>query len=117
MCFDDKFLAIIKPILSEKISLPSLSITPQRSPSPSKPKPISALFSLTTLLIAFNISISSGFGLYFGKVQSSLQSSSITSQPIPLNISGANTPAVPLPQATTALIFLLILLFLIKSSL
>jgi hypothetical protein len=52
---------------------------------------------------------SSGFGLYFGKVQSKLQSNSITSQPIPLKISGAKIPAVPFPQATTALIFLLIL--------
>jgi len=30
-------------------------------------------------------------------------------------MSGANIPAVPLPQATTALIFLFILFFLIKS--
>jgi len=52
-----------------------------------------------------------------GKVQSKLQSSSITSQPIPLKISGANTPAVPFPQATTAFIFFEILFFLIKSSL
>ena len=40
----------------------------------------------------------------------------MTSQPMLLKISGAKTPAVPLPQATTALIFLLILFFLIKSS-
>ena len=113
--FDDKFLAINKPILSEKISLPLLSITPHLSPSPSKPKPISALLSLTALLIACNISISSGFGLYFGKVQSSLQSSSITSHPISLKISGANIPAVPFPHATTALIFFFILFFFIKS--
>ena len=39
----DKFLAISKPILSENISLPSLSKTPTLSPSPSNPKPISAL--------------------------------------------------------------------------
>jgi len=46
-----------------------------------------------------------------GKVQSKLQSSSITSQPIPLKISGANIPAVPFPQATTAFIFFEILFF------
>ena len=66
--FEDKFLAINNPILSEKISLPLLSITPTRSPSPSNPNPISALFSFTDLLIACNISRSSGLGLYFGKV-------------------------------------------------
>ena len=33
----------------------------------------------------------------------------MTSQPIPLNISGANTPAVPFPHATTAFIFFVIL--------
>jgi len=59
---------------------------------------------------------SSGFGLYFGKDQSNSQSNSTTSQPMLFNISGANIPAVPLPQATTTLIFLLILFFLIKSS-
>ena len=32
--------------------------------------------------------------MYFGKVQSKLQSNSITSQPISLNISGANTPTM-----------------------
>ena len=37
-------------------------------------------------------------------MQSRLQSNSITSQPIPLKISGAKTPAVPLPQATTTLL-------------
>ena len=36
---------------------------------------------------------------------------------MPLNISGANIPAVPFPQATTALIFLLILFLFIRSSL
>jgi hypothetical protein len=41
----------------------------------------------------------------------------MTSHPIPLKISGANTPAVPFPQATTAFNFLLILLPFIKSSL
>ena len=46
--FDAKFLAMSNPILSEKISLPFSSTTPHLSPSPSKPKPISALFSLTT---------------------------------------------------------------------
>ena len=68
LCFEDRFLAINKPILSEKISFPLLSITPTRSPSPSKPKPISAPLSFTDLLIACNIFKSSGFGLYFGKV-------------------------------------------------
>jgi len=34
---------------------------------------------------------------------------------MPFKISGANIPAVPLPQATTALIFLLILFLFIKS--
>jgi len=53
-------------------------------------------------------------GLYFGKVKSKLQSNSTTSQPIPLKICGANTPAVPFPQATTALIFFCILFFDIK---
>ena len=48
----DKFLAINKPILSENISFPSLSITPTLSPSPSKPKPISALFSFTDFAIS-----------------------------------------------------------------
>ena len=38
----------------------------------------------------------------------------MTSHPIPLKISGAKTPAVPLPQATTAFIFLLILFLEIK---
>jgi hypothetical protein len=93
------------------------SITPTLSPSPSKPKPISASLSFTALLISCSISKSSGLGLYFGKVQSNLQSNSITSKPTPLKISGANIPAVPLPHATTALIFLLILFLLIKSSL
>ena len=102
-------------VLSENISFPSLSITPHRSPSPSKPKPISALLSLTAFDIACNISRSSGFGLYFGKLQSNLQSNSTTSQPIPLKMSGANIPAVPFPQATTALIFLFILFLFIKS--
>ena len=50
--FGARFLAINKPILSEKISLPLLSTTPTLSPSPSKPKPTSASFSLTTLEIA-----------------------------------------------------------------
>ena len=113
----DKFLAISKPILSENISFPLLSITPTLSPSPSNPKPISALLSFTALAIACSISKSSGLGLYFGNVQSKLQSSSITSHPIPLKISGANIPAVPFPQATTALIFFLILFLFIKSSL
>ena len=36
---------------------------------------------------------------------------------IPLKISGANIPAVPLPHATTALIFFVILFLFIKSSL
>ena len=103
--------------MSENISLPLSSITPTLSPSPSKPKPISALFSFTALAIACNISKSSGLGLYFGNVQSRLQSNSITSQPIPRKISGAKIPAVPLPQATTALIFFFILFFFIKSCL
>ena len=38
----------------------------------------------------------------------------MTSQPMPLKISGANIPAVPLPQATTALIFFSILFLEIK---
>ena len=45
--------------------------------------------------------MSSGFGLYFGKVWSSSVSSGITSQPIASITCGANAPAVPLPQATT----------------
>ena len=61
-----------------------------------------------------NIFKSSGFGLYFGNVQSSSQSNSITSQPIPFKISGAKIPAVPLPQATTALIFFLIYFYLLN---
>ena len=76
---------------------------------------MSALLFFTDLAIACNISRSSGLGLYFGNVQSSLQSNSITSQPIPLKISGAKIPAVPLPQATIALIFFLILFLSIKS--
>ncbi len=38
----------------------------------------------------------------------------MTSHPIPLKISGAKIPAVPLPQATTAFIFLFILFLLIR---
>ena len=76
---------------------------------------MSALFSWTHFETARNIFKSSGLGLYFGKLKSSLQSNSITSQPIPLKISGANIPAVPLPQATTALIFFFNLFFLIRS--
>ena len=113
----ERLRAINKPILSENISLPLLSITPTLSPSPSNPKPMSALFSLTDLEIACNIFKSSGLGLYLGKFQSRLQSNSITSQPISLKISGANIPAVPLPQATTAFNFLFILFLFIKSSL
>ena len=43
LCLVDKFCAINNPILSEYISLPLSSITPTRSPSPSKPKPISVV--------------------------------------------------------------------------
>ena len=49
--FVAKFLAINNPILSEYISLPLSSITPHRSPSPSKPKPISAYYLLQLLLL------------------------------------------------------------------
>ena len=114
LCFGARFLAIKSPILSENISSPKLSITPTLSPSPSNPKPTSALFSFTALAIACSISRSSGLGLYFGNVKSKLQSNSTTSHPIPLKICGANIPAVPFPQATTALIFFLILFFEIK---
>ena len=106
---EERFLAISKPILSEKISLPFSSTTPKRSPSPSKAKPISALFFFMVSPNAWSIFKSSGLGLYLGKLKSRLQSSSITSQPILLSISGANIPAVPLPQATTTLILFLIL--------
>ena len=51
----DKFLAINNPILSEYISLPLLSMTPTLSPSPSKPKPMSALLSLTDFAIAKSV--------------------------------------------------------------
>ena len=49
--------------------------------------------------------MSSGLGLYFGKLKSKLQSNSIISHPISLKIFGAKIPAVPFPHATTALIF------------
>ena len=52
LCLVAKFLAINNPILSEYISFPLSSITPQRSPSPSKPKPISASLSFTAFDIA-----------------------------------------------------------------
>ena len=68
---------------------------------------ITALLSLTAFAIAWSIFKSSGFGLYLGKDQSSSQSSFTTSQPMAFNIFGAKIPAVPFPQATTALIFLL----------
>ena len=51
--------------------------------------------------IACSISMSSGFGLYLGKLWSSSVSSGMTSQPIASITCGANAPAVPLPQATT----------------
>ena len=46
------FLAINNPILSAKISLPLLSITPTLSPAPSKPNPTSALFVFTHFAIS-----------------------------------------------------------------
>ena len=52
LCLVDKFLAIKRPILSENISLPLLSIIPTLSPSPSNPKPMSASFFLTDLEIS-----------------------------------------------------------------
>ena len=52
---------------------------------------------------------------YFGKVKSNLQSNSIISQPIPFKIAGANTPAVPLPHATTAFILFFILFLLMEA--
>ena len=48
----DRFLAMSKPILSENISFPFSSMPPHLSPSPSKPKPTSALFFLTYLDIS-----------------------------------------------------------------
>ena len=42
-CRAERSRASMTPTLSAKISWPSLSTTPQRSPSPSKPKPTSAL--------------------------------------------------------------------------
>ena len=61
--FSDKYSASINPILSENISLPSLSTTPRRSPSPSKANPTSALLSLTFFERSLSIVRSSGLGL------------------------------------------------------
>ncbi len=55
--------ASITPTVSAKISWPSLSTTPQRSPSPSKPRPTSALCFTTASAMACSIFMSSGLGL------------------------------------------------------
>src|SRR5580700_7762657 len=47
--------ASMTPTLSAKISSPSLSTTPQRSPSPSKPSPTSARFASTASRMACSI--------------------------------------------------------------
>ena len=62
-CCAERSRASITPTLSAKISWPSLSTTPQRSPSPSKPKPTSALCASTASLMACSIFMSSGLGL------------------------------------------------------
>ena len=60
--------------------------------------------------------MSSGFGLYFGNVWSSSQSSGITSQPIASSTRGENAPAVPLPQAHTTFILRLSFGRLVRSA-
>ena len=92
---EDISRASMTPTLSAKISSPSLSTTPQRSPSPSKAKPTSALARKTSSRKACSIFRSSVLGLYFGKVWSRLQSSSTTPQPISLRTCGEKAPAVP----------------------
>ena len=103
LCCAEMSRASITPTLSAKISSPSLSTTPQRSPSPSKPSATSAFTRNTSSRMACSIFMSSVFGLYLGKVWSSSQSSGTTSQPIAESTRGANAPAVPLPQAQTTL--------------
>ena len=60
--------ASMTPTLSAKISSPLSSTTPQRSPSPSKPRPTSAFVRNTSSRMACSIFMSSVFGLYFGNV-------------------------------------------------
>ena len=103
LCCAEMSRASITPTLSAKISSPSLSTTPQRSPSPSKPSATSAFTRSTSSRMACSIFMSSVLGLYFGKVWSSSQSSGTTSQPTASSTCGANAPAVPLPQAQTTL--------------
>ncbi len=86
------------PILSAKISRPMI-VAPRRNgrhrrrspgkdrrPAPSPPSPM-----------ACSICMSSGLGLYLGKVKSSSLSIAITSAPMRRRASGAKAPAVPLP--------------------
>ena len=63
LCFAEMSRASMTPTLSAKISSPSLSTTPQRSPSPSKPRPTSALLASTASRMACSIFMSSVFGL------------------------------------------------------
>ncbi len=63
LCFAEMSRASITPTLSAKISSPSLSTTPQRSPSPSKPSATSALVRNTSSRMACSIFMSSVFGL------------------------------------------------------
>ncbi len=55
--------AMMTPTMSAKISSPSSSTTPQRSPSPSKPSARSAPDAFTEAAMSCSISIASGFGL------------------------------------------------------
>ena len=62
-CRGARSLASIRPILSAKISSPVSSTTPQRSPSPSKPRARSAPCCFTASAMACSICASSGLGL------------------------------------------------------
>lgn len=76
---------------------------PMRSPSPSKPMPISALVVLTFLIRACMLWSSSGFASWFGKLPSGSQYSSVTIAPSLRRSSGMNGPAAPLPASITTL--------------
>ena len=92
------------PILSAKISWPSLSTTPQRSPSPSKPSATSAPRRLHRL--RHGVQHVQVFGVRVvarkGQVEIAVERDDLDAERA--EQFGAKAPAVPLPQAATTFI-------------
>ncbi|MNT07340.1 hypothetical protein D3C72_1420400 [compost metagenome] len=89
---------------SGKMFWPSLVTMPRRSPSPSKARPSSASEFCSASIRSLRFSGLLGSGWWLGKLPSTSENSSVTSQPRARKMPGAVAPAMPLPLSTTIFI-------------